>query len=309
MQISFQNSLPDNEAIVDTDIEKIYGILTNLVKNAISYSDEGIIEIGYTLKPVIPYEPMFCCLVGEDSDPINQSGNKVEIQFFVKDTGIGIPINKQEAIFCRYMQADSSDKRASHGVGLGLAISKAYVEMLGGKIWVECEPGEGSTFYFTIPYINELTEHPDLKDETSHGKKEKEIKDLKILIADDDISLGMLQTELVKNNSKFVLNVNNGIEAIEAFKENSDFDLILMDITMPKMNGFDAISHIRKLNKKVIIIAQTVFLVEAEIEKAKEVGCNDYIQKTLDKNLMLDLLRKYFGNSVSQSEEINIVVA
>lgn len=308
MQISFQNSLQTQEATIVTDSEKIYGILTNLVKNAINYSDEGSIEIGYTLKPINPNSSLFDGLFDEPVEPVEQSSNLVEVEFFVKDTGIGIPINMQEAIFGRYIQADSNDKRESHGVGLGLDISKAYVEMLGGKIWVESEPGKGSIFYFTIPYINKQSENLDLKSDVSTESIENEIKDLKILIADDDISLGMLQAELVKNNSKFVLHVNNGIEAIEAYKNYSDFDLILMDINMPKMNGFDAASHIRQLNKDVIIIAQTVFPSEEEIEKAKEVGFNDYIQKTLNKSLMLELLKKYFSKSENQSEEINIVV-
>jgi len=127
LQIFFQNGLPAKEAVIETDREKIYAILTNLVKNAIKFSDTGTIEFGYNLK------------------------NKY-LEFFIKDTGIGIPHDKKEVIFDRFIQADISDKRAFQGAGLGLAISKAYVEMLGGKIWVESEEGKGSTFYFTISY-------------------------------------------------------------------------------------------------------------------------------------------------------------
>jgi len=306
IQISFQNSLPTCEAIIDTDSEKIYGILTNLVNNAICYSDEGSIEIGYTLKPVNPDDILFEGLFSEPHETVT---NSIDIEFYVKDTGIGIPLNQQEAIFERYIQADSSDKRASHGVGLGLDISKTFVEMLGGKIWVESESGNGSIFYFTIPFIRKHSKNPDLQSVDYTAGIKKEIKDLKILIADDDISLGMLQAELVKDNSKFILNVYNGIEAIEACKNISDFDLILIDINMPKMNGFDATNHIRQLNKDVIIIAQTVFPVEDEIKKAHAAGCNDYIQKTFIRRKMLELLKKYFGNTQHQSEEINIVVA
>ena len=305
LQISFQKSLPDCEAVIDTDSEKINGILTNLVKNAICYSDEGSIEIGYTLKPVNRQEVLFSGLF---QDVQKKPQHLVDVEFFVKDTGIGVPINKQEAIFERYTQVDSADKRAAHGVGLGLAISKNYVEMLDGKIWVESDPGNGSIFYFTIPFIishsDDLGCNKDVSIEIIHS----EIKDLKILIVDDDISLGLLQAELVKNNSLFIQNVNNGIEALEACKMHNDFDLILIDINMPKMNGFDTAEQIRQLNKDVIIIAQTVYPREEEIALAFNAGCNDYIQKTLNKSTMLELLRKYFSATENQFGKLNLKI-
>jgi signal transduction histidine kinase len=119
--------LPAKEAFIKTDREKLYAILTNLVKNAIKYTNKGSIEFGYF--------------------------KKVEmIEFYFKDTGIGIPKDRQEAIFERFIQADIADKQARQGAGLGLSITKAYIEMLGGKIWVESQDGIGSTFYFTLPY-------------------------------------------------------------------------------------------------------------------------------------------------------------
>jgi signal transduction histidine kinase len=130
MQIFFQNSLPPEGAVIRADLDKLCAILTNLVKNAIKYSDKGTIEFGYNLKAASP----------------------AKLVFFVKDTGIGIPQNKKKAIFDRFVQVALTNKRVVQGAGLGLAISKAYVEMLGGKIWVESKEGKGSTFYFTIPY-------------------------------------------------------------------------------------------------------------------------------------------------------------
>jgi hypothetical protein len=127
MQFLFKNTLSNKEATIKTDSEKLNSILTNLVKNAIKYSNEGTIEFGYIKKDTI-------------------------IEFYVKDTGIGIPKDRQLAIFERFIQADIADKMAQQGAGLGLSISKAYVEILGGKIWVESEEGIGSTFYFTLPY-------------------------------------------------------------------------------------------------------------------------------------------------------------
>ena len=127
MQLLPSFGLPGDKSIVQTDQEKVFAILTNLVKNAIKYSDMGTIEFGYELK-------------GE------------YLEFYVKDQGIGVPKERQKAIFERFIQADISDVRAFQGAGLGLAITKTYVEMLGGRIWMESEPGEGSIFYFTLPY-------------------------------------------------------------------------------------------------------------------------------------------------------------
>lgn len=137
LQLSFKNALSSKEAVIKTDREKIYAILINLVKNAIKYTNEGAIEFGYKLKT-------------ENNFPV--------LEFFIKDTGIGVPIDRQEAIFERFIQADISDKMAYQGAGLGLSISKAYVEMLGGHIRVESVQGKGSAFYFTIPYTSEWKE-------------------------------------------------------------------------------------------------------------------------------------------------------
>ena len=127
MKLFFKNPSPAKKVIVKTDREKLFAILSNLLKNAIRYSDEGVIEIGYEI-------------------------NSGEIEFFVKDTGIGIPKEKQEVIFERFIQADIEDKAARQGSGLGLAISSSYIDMLGGKIWVESKEGVGSKFFFILPY-------------------------------------------------------------------------------------------------------------------------------------------------------------
>lgn len=136
-----KNGLPDKESIIKTDNEKFISILLNLVKNAIKYTDQGSIEFGYSLKKD--------CTLDELSNLI----------FYIKDTGIGIPKDKQEVIFERFIQADINDKMARQGAGLGLAISRAYVEMLGGRIWVESELNCGSTFYFSIPYNTKTKEN------------------------------------------------------------------------------------------------------------------------------------------------------
>jgi signal transduction histidine kinase len=140
IQLFFKNGLPNVNAILHTDEEKLYAILINLVKNAAKYTDSGLIEIGYKL--------------------VNKDIKMPLIEFYVKDSGIGIPKDRQNAIFERFIQADISDAKAYQGAGLGLSISKAYVEMLGGTIWVESEFGKGSTFHFTIPYYRVTEKNP-----------------------------------------------------------------------------------------------------------------------------------------------------
>jgi hypothetical protein len=143
MQFSYRNALTGKEAIIRSDREKIYAILTNLVKNAIKYSDHGSIDFGYILKPAV-------MAAHPESGAIIVAKER-ELEFYVSDTGIGIPVNRQKAIFDRFVQADIADKRAFQGAGLGLSITKAYVEMLGGRIWVKSAEDAGSTFYFTLP--------------------------------------------------------------------------------------------------------------------------------------------------------------
>jgi CheY-like chemotaxis protein len=212
----------------------------------------------------------------------------------VKDTGIGIPKNRQSAIFERFIQADISHKMAYQGAGLGLSISKSFIEMLGGTIWVESEEGIGSTFYFSLPYNAEMKEKISSETENSTKVKENQIKKLKILIAEDDETSEMLISLLVKKYSKELLKAKNGKEAVEICRTHTDVDLVLMDIQMPEMNGYEATQQIRTFNKDVIIIAQTAFGLLGDNEKAIEAGCNDYIKKPILKNELLILIQKYF---------------
>ena len=289
MKLLSQYSLPSKDADIITDSNKFEAIITNLVKNAIKYTNHGTIEFGYTLvetqHAASPNPPPASLNPHPTPQPF--------LQFYVKDTGIGIPGDRLEAIFERFIQADISDKRALQGAGLGLAISKAYTEMLGGKLWVESEEGKGSIFYFTIPY--NTGKHL----ETSINVAMQEdlamrIKNLKILIAEDDETSDLLITAILKNNSLQVSHVNSGDLAVEACRDNPDLDLVFMDIKMPGIDGYEATRQIRQFNKNVIIIAQTAYGLSGDREKALESGCNDYISKPINKEELQLLLRKYF---------------
>jgi PAS domain S-box-containing protein len=263
--------LTSKDTFIKTDREKLYAILTNLIKNSIKFTNKGSIEFGCEKK-----------------------GNTLE--FFVKDTGLGISDSQKIIIFERFRQANDTISRTHEGSGLGLAISKAYIEMLGGKIWVESQEGKGSTFYFTIPFHSEhvfkeknAAEKPNLD-----VKEENNIKDLKVLIVEDDAISKLLITIAVKPFSKEILKVGTGFEAIEACHSNPDIDLVMMDINMPEMGGYEATKKIREFNKDIVIIAQTANGMQSDHDKAIAVGCTDYISKPINITSLSNLIQKYF---------------
>jgi PAS domain S-box-containing protein len=273
LQLSFKNGLPDQEANIKTDREKVYAILINLVKNAIKYTFAGSIEFGYFLKTV---------------------GKRAELEFYVKDTGIGIPKDRQYAIFERFIQADIADTRAYQGAGLGLSIAKAYVEMLGGKIWVESNEGIGSVFYFTIPYSPIVNLNTSLKNVGSKVEIKTEFRKLKVLVTDDDEVSEMLIGIAFKDYTSEIIKAENGAEAVTACRLHPDIDLVMMDIKMPVLNGYEATRQIRQFNKDVIIIAQTAFALVGDKEEAMAAGCNDYISKPIDVVKLREVVLKHF---------------
>ncbi|MCD4682996.1 MAG: PAS domain S-box protein, partial [Bacteroidales bacterium] len=272
IHLSFINRLHNHEANIKTDHEKVYAILINLIKNAIKFTNEGSIEFGYNKKA--------------DSKP-------TELEFFVKDTGIGIPKNWQQAIFDRFVQAELSPSKKYEGSGLGLSISKAYIEMLGGKIWVESIEGEGSVFYFTIPYSTGKSETTTNNEAESASKSEHEVKKLKILIAEDEEYADLYLTKLLKDYYRKVLHAKTGIEAVDICRNNPDIDLILMDIKMPEMSGYEATRKIREFNKDVVIIAQTAYALTGDRDKAINSGCDDYISKPIEKDELKEIIERY----------------
>jgi CheY-like chemotaxis protein len=215
------------------------------------------------------------------------------LKFFVKDTGIGIPKNKHQLIFDRFAQADLSLSKPYEGSGLGLSISKAYVEMLGGEIWVQSEEGKGSQFYFTIPYNHKPISKD--KNEISGAKLVSRLKDLTVLIVEDDEIADTYLTIIIESICKKIIHAKTGTDAIEICRENPDIDLILMDIRMPEMDGYEATRRIRKFNKDVIIIAQTAYALAGDRKKVIEAGCNDYTTKPIIKDNLFKIIDQYFG--------------
>ena len=266
MKIIFNNSLPEKDAVINTDREKIFAILTNLVKNAIKFSQAGVIEIG--------------CIKKKDF-----------LEFYVKDTGEGIRQDLKEIIFDRFRQGSELINRNYEGAGLGLSISKAYVEMLGGKIRVESELGKGSVFYFTIPCNTDADARTDIKKVIAPDAEDHQVKNLKILIAEDDETSEMLIRMSISMFCNDIFIARTGIEAIEICRNNPDIDLVLMDIKMPEMDGYTAIRNIRQFNKDVLIIAQSAFALSGDRERAFEAGCDEYISKPFNKAALTVLVK------------------
>ena len=279
LKFYINNDLPNNIECIYTDGIKLNTILTILIGNAIKFTKAGSIVFGIMLKAF---------------SATGAAGEPVELEFSVKDTGIGISENNQPTIFELFIQADISNTRQFEGSGLGLSIAKAYVEMLGGKICVESEMGNGAEFYFTIPYNYELEENNVLKNVASADISDNQIKDIKILIVEDDEGSAVLITIAVRKFGKEVIKVRTGIEAVEACRNNPDFDLVLMDIKMPGIDGYEATRQIRQFNKDVVIIAQTAYALTGDREMAIEAGCNDYITKPIKKDKLSELMMKYF---------------
>lgn len=242
---------------IRTDSNKLESILMNLVNNALKFTNEGSIEIG-----------------------VSKKGDK--LRFYVKDTGKGIPKDRQKAIFDRFVQADLSLTRGHEGSGLGLAICKAYVELLGGKINVKSKLNKGTNFYFTIDYqpAEKTSALPNLVDAIKENTSEKPMRATALVAEDDSVSYCFLET-ILKQEHIDVIWAKNGVEALELYQKHSNISLIIMDIKMPVMDGIEATLEIRKLDKKIPIIAQTAFALSGDKEKALKAGCNDYLSKPL----------------------------
>ncbi|NVO20164.1 MAG: response regulator [Bacteroidetes bacterium] len=270
LEFAYHASLPSNLAKVITDREKVYAILTNLVKNAIKFTNQGSIQFGYVVKGKF-------------------------LEFFVRDTGIGIPRDRQSAIFERFVQADLNDQMAHQGAGLGLSITRSYVQMLGGDLWVESTEGKGSTFYFTIPYNVEQNEQDDSITDNYQSSKNHQAGKLTILIAEDDPASEVLISIALEPLAREIIKVRSGIEAVDVCRSRKDIDLVLMDIKMPVMGGYEATRKIREFNDKVIIVAQTAYGLSGDREKALEAGCNDYIAKPIHLETLEKIIRKHLG--------------
>jgi PAS domain S-box-containing protein len=320
LKLILKDPVPDDCAVMKTDRSKLDSILTNLIRNAIKFTDKGKIEVGCTKK-------------------VNF------LEYYVSDTGIGVPRSKQKVIFNRFEQA----AKPFNGSGLGLTISKAYAELLGGTIRVVSEEGSGSAFYVTIPLIdikaqslNRTAEKALKKDSketvkrkgtgTGTGKvkgaekdegtgnlhgigKEKgegagqlhwkgipQLKGKKILVAEDDpYSLNMIVYQLKKTGATLIT-ATDGREAVNVFQQGS-IDMVLLDIRLPELDGYEVLRHLRSRDPAVPVIAQSAYAMVDDIKKAGEAGFTDYLTKPIDQAKLYGMLARYLFRHLSSQEE------
>ena len=254
----------DLDAEIITDATKLNQILSNLISNALKFTHQGRVEFGYKLL-------------------------SNELEFYVTDTGIGINKEQQEHIFERFAQADGTISKKYGGTGLGLSISKAYAKLLGGKIWVNSAPDEGSTFYFTIPYTPK-------KIETIHDQNiihYQVLGEKIILVAEDEEFNFQLIREFLPDGKYSILHAKNGKEAVDICRNNSQIMLVLMDIKMPEMDGQEATRIIKGFRPDLPIIAQTAYALTSEREEFMKCGFDDYITKPIHKEEFLKKVDKY----------------
>ena len=271
VELRVYKEFSDNEDEIFVDDLKLRQVLHHLLLNAVKFTHNGSIEFGYRLK----------------------SSN---LEFYVKDTGIGIEGKKQDVIFERFTQADENIHAEYGGTGLGLSICKGFLNLMGGAIWVESELGQGATFYFTLPY------HP-ITSKESKGisiQSQTNISEMKtILVAEDDINSFKLLKAVLKDFDFHLLHADNGRKAVELCQNEDSICLVLMDIKMPELNGVLATKLIKELKPTLPVIAQTAYATLDDIEKNREVF-DAYITKPLDieqlKKIILEFCDR-FGKS------------
>lgn len=260
---------PDAEFKIISDETKLIQVLSNLINNALKFTKQGFVNFGYKIK---------------DS----------ELEFFVEDSGIGIPAEMHEEIFKRFSQVENTTSRQFGGSGLGLSISKAYVELMGGEIWLKSELGKGSRFCFTIPYIKPNKDDLN-KAKCDVNKDANSIRAINLLIAEDEESNFLLLVEMLSGIDVNIIRAVNGIEAVNICK-SEEIDLILMDVKMPVMDGYAAAKQIRSFLPDLPIIAQTAYSTDLDKITALANGCNDFISKPIIQEILVSKIKKLLKN-------------
>ncbi|HSH52606.1 MAG TPA: ATP-binding protein, partial [Bacteroidales bacterium] len=261
----YANENIENNLTIYSDPVRLKQILSVLIDNAIKFTEKGRIEFGFT----------------HPSDK--------EIQFYVKDTGIGLDDKYQDIIFERFRQIDEGATKKYDGAGIGLSIAQKLTQLLNGKIWVESTLGKGSTFYVKLPFIK------DNKEQTFVDPKKFNWKDKIILVAEDKkINFDIIK-EMLSITNVHIIWAKNGQEAIEIVKSNKDIDLILMDIQMPVMDGYETTKKIKKINTDMPIIAQTAYALPQDSFKCIDAGCDDYIAKPISIDLFLNKINRFLA--------------
>ncbi len=282
-EIRFDLKMPSEENnIILTDSIRLKQILNNLLSNAFKFTEKGSISFGYEI--------------------VNNNGSDY-YQFFVADTGVGISKDAQEFILERFGQIQQKRNKNEQGTGLGLTISKGLIELLNGKMWFESTPEnipEGlsgkSVFYFTIPIIDNNDTEELISIKPKSITEMKTLENLNILVVEDDAdNLEFLRRLLIRFGAN-VVTASNGEDAVNIVKSNNLIKIVLMDIRLPDMNGFETTQIIKKLKPSLPVIAQTAYAMYNDREICLKNGCDDYISKPLDKDILIKKINQYIYN-------------
>jgi len=262
--------IPEN-IVVFADSHFLQTIIRNLVSNALKFTPKGG-KVSLSAK--------------------SEDGQNIKIS--VSDTGIGMSKVMINNLFRPDVKTNRLGTNNEPSTGLGLLLCKEFIEKHDGEFWVESAEGKGSVFNFTLPYCAEYEEDNIIKDEISTNLEENQMRKIKLLIAEDDEASGMLLERITENYCEKILKAKTGVEAVEICRNNPDLDLVLMDIKMPDMDGFEATRQIRKFNPGVIIIAQTAFVLADDSVKTIETGCTDFIAKPIQRKQLMEVINMYF---------------
>ena len=276
LKLTFTPGLSDEDCFVNSDAKRLKTILDKLVNNAIKFTKIGSIEIGYNY-----------AIEGEFKD---------HFIFQVKDTGIGIAKEHHEMIFDRFRQVEETNTRNYEGSGLGVTIAKELAKLLGGDMWLESEPDNGSIFFFALPL--EIHGQPDKQEEVKaeHQKSIPDFSKKRILIAEDTESNFRLLEQYLKKTNIEIIWALDGVEAVDFCKQEKDIDLILMDIKMPNMNGYEATTEIKKLGVTCPVIAQTAYALQDDEVKTFTAGCDAYLSKPIKSRELYKCMERYMNN-------------
>ncbi len=261
-KITLSLDLSDDTCLMVTDESKVTQVVTNLVSNAIKFTDGGQIDIGYKV-----------------------TDNQIE--FWVSDTGIGIALENQHLVFERFRQVEVTTQRNYGGTGLGLSICKAYVEMLGGTIGLNSNVEEGTRFFFKLPFKPELPGEKGVKSDTVEYNFSGKI----ILVAEDEPVNYLYLKELLADTEAYLIHVENGADAIKQLEQSSGIDLVLMDVKMPVINGIEATKAIRSKGITIPIIALTAYAMSGDKERCISAGCNGYVSKPIIRDDLLTTIK------------------
>ena len=269
LELCYKLALDDASSMINTDRVKLRQILVNLLSNALKFTDTGRIEFGYQLQP------------------------DKALLFYVYDTGIGVNPEKQKRIFERFVQADDSLSRHFGGSGLGLSICKGFVDLLGGKIWVDSSTNKGAKFYFTIPDVNQSGTTVDKPAGQKLKASDRNWEDKTILIVEDDHINYQLLEVVLKRTGVNLLHAITGMDAVRFCEEQQHIDLVLMDVQLPEMNGFEAIKLIKQTHPEIPIIVQTANSMNEEKHRADEAGCQGFMTKPISLNKFMSEVDKF----------------